>query len=411
MFGALRLRPWRTVFIFCFCFSVACLCVGQTAVAQSSQSGTITGSVHNGTTNQPAPAGIQVTLHAYNSSYTATETLTTVLDADGRFQFTLTDKPSDWVYMVSTDYQELSFSSTIAPLSGPEPLNLPLTIYDTTSDPANVVIHQLNIALAMYGESVQITELYSFANSGTAVFRNQAAGLQINLPSAAQSPTFERGLGPNSGYFPANEVVQQDGRWLDTAPLRPGPNSLTLRVSYSLPRSQLDLSRSLPYATNSIFVAVPDGLAFASEEWQQEATQSAGERGALQQFSQANLPQNSNLALTFQPEAVGSSNVTSPASYPLSDGLLSMIVLLLVTSVAFRLLRPVPGQTAVPQLATPTASPHPTDNPANSAERWQLLFALADLDAAYKNGKLSEQEYQQRRQEIKTRLRNIWERI
>lgn len=401
---------YRLVLIgFCFVFFFSWLI--PTAVAQTSQSGTITGSVHNGTTNQPAPAGTQVTLHAYSSSYTATETLTTALGADGRFQFTLIDKPSDWVYMVSADYQELSFSSTIAPLSGSEPLDLSLTIYETTSDPANVVIDQLSISLAAFGESVQVSELYSFANEGTAVFvgSSNQAGLQIILPTAAQTPSFEHGMGPSSGFFPANELVQQNGRWQDNTPLRPGPNSLTLRVTYHVPASALDLSRAMPYPTKTVFIAVPDGLAFASDGWQQQATQSAGERGATLRYAQSEFAAGIMLPLVFTKTITATNSATSLTASPMSDWVLSLAILLLMTTVALRLLRPGGQQTAVPQLATSSLPAPSSAGEQGQAERFQLLFTLADLDTAFKNGQISETEYKKQRQEIKNRLRAIWE--
>ena len=387
------------------CLILAFIFVSQPVAAQSGQTGSITGTVHNGTTDGPAPEGTEVTLHAYNSSYTATETLTTTLDANGRFQFTLNDKPADWVYMVSTHYEDLSFSSNIAGLSGEQPLDLSLTVYETTSDPATVRIDQPTISLNAVGQEVQVSELYSFANAGTAVFTGgDSGGLQIDLPSAAQTPTFERGMGPNSGYFPANEVVQQNGRWLDTVPLRPGPNSLTLRVSYRLPAAGLDLSRTLLYPANRVLVGVPDDLAFADAGWQQENTQSIGERGVLRQYIQQEVAADSTLSLAFSPaaEAVQTPS-NSLAVSSASNWILSLGILLLVMFTSFRLLRPGQLSTAVPQLATSAGAS------TDKAERWQLLFSLADLDNAYKSGQLPESEYQQKRQDIKDRLRNIWE--
>ncbi|MBK8902522.1 MAG: hypothetical protein IPM53_15145 [Anaerolineaceae bacterium] len=407
-----RTRLRRLVVPFCVCLIIRFLLVEQTAAAQTTPTGTVTGTVHNGTTNQPAPEGTQVTLHAYNSSYTSTETITAAVDADGRFQFSLTDKPADWVYMVSADYQSLSFSSNIGPLSGSQPLDLSLTIYEPTSDPANVVIDQLDISVNLVGQEAQVSELYTISNEGTAVFTGASGSsangtVQIALPQAAHSPVFERGMGPTSGFFFSTEFVQRDGRWTDTLPLRPGPNSLTLRVAYSLPAADLNLSRTLPYQATSIMLAVPDGLQFASDGWQQQATQSAGERGALRQFSRANLVPGSELRLTFSASSPAETTTLSTAWS--GDWILSLLILLLVTSIAFRLLRPNKRETAVPAPAAP-ASPRPAaSGERHKAERWQLLFALADLDNAYKNGRLPEAEYQHQRQEIKNRLRAIWE--
>ena len=402
----------RASFVFCLIVLSVLMMGGQTALAQTSQSGTITGTVHNGTTDEPAAEGTVVTLHAYNSSYTNAETLTTTLDADGRFQFNLNNKPDDWVYLVSTTYQELSFSSNIAPLHADQPLDLSLTVYEPTSDPANIVIDQLQISLEFVGQQVQVSELYVMSNEGTAVFTGAAGNpevgtVQVNLPDAAQAITFERGMGPNSGFFPAAEFIQRDGRWYDTVALRPGPNSLTMRATYLLPQGgRLDLTRELPYQTNNITVALPDsGLTFAADGWQQQATQSAGERGVILVYGRDELAPDSQLALTFSGTAAPTQAV--PIHSNTSDWIISLGILLLVTFVAFRLLRPKTKLVLTPQLATAGAAPATQET--DRTERWQLLFALADLDNAYKSGKLAEAEYRQQRQEIKNQLRTIWE--
>ncbi len=250
-------------------------------------------------------------------------------------------------------------------------------------------------------------------DEGTAVFTgsmgsSEAGTVQVNLPAAAQAVSFERGMGPNSGFFPTSEVIKRDGRWYDTTPLRPGPNSLTLRATYRLPLEDgLDLSRELPYQTNSVTVALPDNrIAFAADGWQQQSTQSIGERGVILSYGRDGLAPNSQLALAF------SGTTTSAPSVPLNsansgDWIISLGILLLVTIVAFRLLRPKTKFVPTPQLAA--AGPAPLSNEGDKVERWQLLFALADLDEAYKSGKLPDAEYERQRQEIKNQLRTIWE--
>lgn len=413
-----RIHPINSLFnSLCLLALIGLLLVGtQTAVAQANQDGTITGTIHNATTDEPAAEGTVVTLHAYNSSYTSTETLTTTADADGRFQFDLTDKPSDWVYLVSTTYQDLSFSSNIAKLTAGQPLNLPITVYEPSSDPATIVIDNLHISLNFVGQEAQVSELYSVTNEGTAVFTGTSGNidqgtLNLNLPPAAQTPTFERGMGPNSGYFPATEFIQRDGRWYDTIALRPGPNSLTLRVTYRLPLADaLDLSRELPYQTNTVVVSWPDsGLNFATDGWQQQPSQSAGENGVFLSYARTGLLPDSQLALSFT--GTLQSGPTGPInSSSTSDWIISLAVLLLIGTVALRLLR-AKNQTSrlpqTPQLAT--AGPAPRLSEIDKAERGQLLVALADLDNAYKNGQLTEAAYQQQRQAIKDRLRTIWE--
>lgn len=409
-----RKLPWR-IHLFsylCLLGLIGLLSLGrQTAVAQTTQNGTITGTVRNGSTDEPVAAGTIVTLNAYNNSFTNAETLTTAVAADGRFQFTLSDKPADWVYMVSTTYQELSFSSNIVKLAADQSLDLPLTVYESTSDPANIIISNLQISLNFVGQEAQVSELYTVSNEATAVFTGGSEGagtVQINLPESAQSPSFERGMGPNSGYFPATEFIQQDGRWYDTLALRPGPNGLTLRVTYSLPLADaFDLSRQLPYQTKSVTVALPDGgLDFAADGWQQQASQSAGENGVFLNYTREGLMPNSELALTFSGTAAFVP-ATASTSSTAGDWIISLGIVLLIATIALRLLRPRKNTVRLPQLAT--AGPAPLRPETDKAERRQLLSALADLDIAYQSGQLAEAAYQQQRQDIKNRLRNIWE--
>lgn len=405
MFGASFLKLGYRVVIFGFGIVFIFSWLVATAVAQSTQTGIITGVVHNGTTGMPAPAGTEVTLHAYNSSYTATETMTSTLDENGRFQFILTDQPADWVYLVSTDYQDLSFSSNIAALKGDQQLDLSLTIYDPTSNPASVQLNQLILSLAIVGQQVQVSELYTFANDGTAVFRgnDQASGVEIVLPAQAGTPKFERGMGPTSGYFPANEVVPQDGRWYDTIPLRPGPNSLTLRVTYQLPLGQsVDLSRELPYPTNAVTVIVPDdGPQFVAEGWQQLPTQSMGQNGVLLTYALSDLDKGSKLVLSFSGTAVAAQPSTDAG-----DWIISIAILLLALYVGRRLLQPQNSPIHNAQVKKQSAVPG-VDGQRD--KRRQMLLAIADLDNAFQHDELTETEYHRQRQEIKNQLSIIWE--
>lgn len=387
----------------------------QTVVAQtdSIDAATISGTVSNGTSNSPAAEGSEVTLHAYNSSYTSTETITTTLTTNGRFQFNISNKPTDWVYMVSMTYQDLEYSSNIGSLSNHQTLNLPLTIYEPTSDASKIAIDRLHISLTPFGDNLQISELYTFNNNGTAVYTGQSGEIDkgtifINLPNNAQAPTFERGLGLDNGYFPAPDFFQQDGRWYDTVALRPGPNTLTLLVTYRLPAAEsVTLSRALPYPTNQVILALPDnGISFAADGWQQQATQSTGGSDVILSFTHDGLKLGESLPLIFDNALQLGGNGRSPGTTtPTSTNwIISLGILLLVAAVTYRLLH-FRAKSATP----PQPAPVPTVGAVNKSERKQLLFSLADLDIAFQSGKLSEADYQRQRQEIKSRLHTIWE--
>lgn len=387
----------------------------QTAVAQtdSIDAATISGTVSNETTNRAAAEGSVVTLHAYNSSYTSTETVTTTLTTNGRFQFNISNKPTDWVYMVSMTYQDLEYSSNIGSLSNHQTLNLPLTIYEPTSDASKIAIDRLHISLTPLGDNLQISELYTFSNNGTAVYTGQSGEIDegtifINLPNNAQAPTFERGLGLDNGYFPAPDFFQQNGSWYDTVALRPGPNTLTLLVTYRLPAAEsVTLSRTLPYPTNQVILALPDnGISFAAGGWQQQATQSTGGNNVILSYTHDGLKSGESLLLIFDNtlQLAGNGRFPGTNTPTSTNWIISLGILLLVAAIVYRLLHTRAKHATPPQLAS-----RPTVGTASNSERKQLLFSLADLDTAFKSGELSEAEYQRKRQDIKSRLHTIWE--
>ncbi|MCP4416506.1 MAG: hypothetical protein GY805_07785 [Chloroflexi bacterium] len=419
MMAHLQQRQFRHfLHVTLFCLMIFIVGV-QTAVAQTDiiDEATISGIITNGTTSGNVPEGSEVTLHAYNSSYTRAETFVATVSPNGRFQFSISNKPADWVYMVSITYQDLEYSSNIGSLSNSQTLNLPITVYEPTQDATEISIDRLHISLTAVGNDIQISELYTFNNDATAVFTGSSGNsddgtIALNLPNGANNPTFERGLGSNGGYFPTIDFFQQDGRWYDTVALRPGPNSLILLVTYRLPAAEhLTLTRELPYQTNSIIVALPDnGTIFASDGWQQQSTQSAGENGIILSYARNDFQPGSSLSLAFAGADMLRGNGRSPinTSPSATDWIISLGILLFVTATAVRLLRRRANPAAAAQLA-PVGSPSQIAIEAEPDERWQLLFSLANLDNAYKNGKLSKDEYQNQRQEMKTRLRTIWE--
>lgn len=270
---------------------------------------TISGYVQNGTANGRIAAETAITLRAYDSSYTLAQTYTTTLAPDGTFTFTLdkSDLQDDWVYLASVSYQGVEYTSDIGQISPDNPpLSLPITVYDATSDPTAVHISQLHISLTFAGDQLQVNELYSFANGGTAVFvgengRPAEGTLQINLPQDAANPTFERGLGSDR-FLPADEFKQKEGAWYDTLPLRPGASSQTILVRYSLPYGDgTALNHTLPYAADELFLALPDrGVTLQAEGWTQQETRSAGSSGVILTYARSNVPVGSQLDILLQ---------------------------------------------------------------------------------------------------------------
>ncbi|MCP5094808.1 MAG: hypothetical protein GY943_04575 [Chloroflexi bacterium] len=406
--------------------SISCLFVVPQVVAQItdpvSEILVVGGEIANGTTGQPLTDPVEVTLHAFNRSYTATDTMTTIVESNGRFTFPLTNNPPDWVYMTSVRYKDLEFTSDIGKLTeATSSLQLPITVYEPTRDPNVIAIDQLHVSLTFLEGEVEVNELYTFDNRGTAVYVGTTGDLtngsvQITLPDNAIDPQFERGLGPNSGFFPANDLLQQEGRWYDTYALRPGSTSLTLLVTYRLPyQAALTLSHSLPYQTETVLVALPDnGITFQSAGWQQEASRSTGTDTVIRSFSRTGFAAGEALQIGVNGRLSSTSTTIATQTQSTTDWLLSGIILFIAVGMVGRLFwrRRSSRVEAELEIEDEVESRHVSvqmNAEQETAVRCrQLLVALATLDEAYSCGDIVDPHYTNRRHQLKAELKLIW---
>ncbi len=408
-----------------FCLAICWLTIVQTVDAQSDALDSISGYVQNGTFDSRFEGEMVVTLHVFNSSYTETNVMTTTLATDGSYTFSLTDMPTDWVYMTSVTFQGLEFTSDIGRFDSESvTLGLPITVYESTNDSDGVTIDQLHVSLTFVDGQMQVSELYTFDNRQTAVYIGTTNNLengtiQVALPEGATNPIFERGMGPASGFFPANEFFQSGKNWLDTLPLRPGSNSLTLRVSYQLPyQNELQLSHALPYDTENIVLTMPEnGVSFDAAQWQQEATRSTVDNGLLRSYSRTNFDANGtiNIPLSGQVETGADLQTAVSSTNPSTEWSIGIGLLLLLIAVGTRL-RLTRGKGTDGSVGETAVSSHPTYQPVitqtssktSPSHRKRLLIAIALLDDAFEEGRLTQTAYQQKRQQLKTELISIW---
>ncbi|MEZ4517221.1 MAG: c-type cytochrome [Chloroflexota bacterium] len=145
--------------------------VNSAILSQPIAAGVITGDVLNGTTGMPF-IGETVSLRAFTPDLTETMSMSTTVETDGTFRFDLTDVPPDWIYIASVPYGDLSFNSAANQLShGNSELEMPITVFDSTTDPSAISIAQLHVVLEFTGEDrVRVNELYIINNDSDTVF-------------------------------------------------------------------------------------------------------------------------------------------------------------------------------------------------------------------------------------------------
>src|SRR5690606_28937627 len=99
----------------------------------------------------------------------------------------------------------------------------------------------LHIIVQFGNGLVQVSELYQFSQNATVVYVGETGfssdgTVRIAVPPDAGDPSFDRSFGGMESFFPADSVIPTGANeWSDTAPLRPGPGSLSLLVRYTMP--------------------------------------------------------------------------------------------------------------------------------------------------------------------------------
>ncbi|HID53241.1 MAG TPA: hypothetical protein EYP41_14565 [Anaerolineae bacterium] len=360
----------------------------------------ISGQVTNGSTDEPVTAGT-VTLRAFTFDLEEMLNETTELDEDGRYSFTVTDVDPDWVYLVSAENDDLTFNSSAAQIERSDPeLDLPVTVYNKTTDPSVIDVEQIHLVINFGEDTVQVSELYVFNNNDTAVFVGETGNtedgtVEMFLPAGAENIDFRRALGSFDNFVAATEVVATGTGWADTVAVRPGSGSSVLLVSYELPYDDnLLLAHPLGYPVKQASAILPDvGITIKGDGWIAQDTRPS-EFGDILSYLNSDMTAAGalNLELDGRPRQVavgeqGGSFLVRDNQTELIVGVVSLLIVLAIAAWFVHKWR-----NPEPQLADSDA----------------LIYAIAELDDAYDAGEIKENEYQQKRNSLKAELESIW---
>lgn len=390
------------------------------------EAATISGVVTNGTTEEIV-TDASAQLRGFTQDIQEALTLTTTVGTDGRYAFDLSDVPPDLVYLVSVEYEGLSFSSDVAELSrGNATLDLPVTVYEQTNDPEAVRIDQVHFVFEFTGEQVQVSELYVFNNQETAVYVGESGDpdqgtVKFSLPPEAENVSFQRAFQGVESFVPATEVIETEEGWADTVPLRPGRSNTSLVAVYTLPYDDgLTFSHDLHYNARNVSVILPDaGVELEGERWTSQGSQEAM-GGAFLSYARQDVPAGETLSLTLsgEPTQVTSSGGAGSSAAPRDENIeliIGGIALIVVLGAGVYVYRTRQLQAEADDYVYEDEYEYDDEYDyeedvqlADDTEVDQLLQEIADLDEAYDAGEVEEEEYRAERQRLKEELKSLW---
>ncbi len=354
----------------------------------------LTGQVINATSGDPV-AGLPITLQAFER-FSPIQTISGTLSAGGAFTFTLNQVAPDWVYFASVQYAGLDYPSTFVRFGADAPIqNVPLTVYETTTDSSVVNLSQIHLILEFGADTVTVNEFYGFGTSEPLVFlgttgRPEDGTVSLTLPPDAQNLSVMRSIAGAGNFTPATDLIQNGDTLQEVVSIAPGANTLGLLVRYDLPYEDgMRINHALNYPPGQMSLIMPDaGVRLAdSSDWVAEGGQTLQGGTFLSYRSTATT--DVDFQLEGRPRLVtdvtGSLQVVRNQSAELLIGAALLI-----------------GASVLAVLQVRGWQQPPSHNPD------ELLNAIAALDDAYANEQVSPKRYAAERQRLKQALLQQW---
>lgn len=371
------------------------------ALNEPLETAVVRGQIVNATTNGHVSGGTAL-LQAFDPAFHEVLSLEEPVTETGQFSFDLERVPKQWLYRVIYTYEGLEFSSEFGQLSVQNSLlELPVSVYEQTTDPAVLRISQVDTIIEFVADKVRLNQLYLVDNVAPAVFVGTEGDFQqgtftVSVPEQATNITFLRGIGGGAADFaPATERMTQLNatQWALQLPVASGNGAVRLLVRYELPyEREVTVSHPVLYPTSLATLVWQDEAIMVEEEIWRTPLNAASEMFMRVQRPPLAQGERLQFTLTGSPTIVldeqGNTVLYRDEPRELVVGVVALVVVLAA--------------------AVFTAYRWRTRPPAED-ERDTLLRTLAALDEAYAAGKLRKTSYEQRRRHIKARLVSLWE--
>ncbi len=356
---------------------------------------TFTGKITNDTSGGSPSGSLKADLYLFNTATSKIDqTLSTDVDAGGQYRFENVPADTKASYFVVVDYAGVTYASEPVAYDGKvKSLDVPIKVYDATSDLAQLSISQVHVQFGFPSAGkAEARVLYIISNLGDKAVVVQSDGKTIpfiQTPAGATNAGFDlaqggAALSRAAGGFALLPGADKQYGIIDTFNL-PYNNSLSFEQPFTLPVS-------------SATVLVPVGVKVKSDQLSDAGVQNF--QGTNYHLYQGGiLASGSSLILTVSGKPGDSAGITVNQQLILM-GILLLLGILLIGTGVFLLRRN--RKKALAVAAGPAAMAAPE---ANQEDSESLMDAIIALDDQYKTGCLTKETYARRRAELKKRLK------
>lgn len=371
----------------------------ETSETPISSGGMISGQITNGSGGE-LPANTSIVLHGY-VNMTETVTLTTTLKPDGSYEFADVPLENNIAFIVTADVDGTSYSSDVAVYDGSTTeFDLSITVFETTTDTSFISADRMHIFFDFSNTgTIQVIEIYIFSNSSNKTIVAEGQGqalLSYILPEGATNLQFEVGQIDDP-------YISTENGFGDPTSILPGTSSYQLMYAFDMPYGKkLEIKQPIQVPVGSVIVMAPDGVKVSSDQLTDAGIRDV-QGQSYSMFNAENLAAGETLTLSISgtPKTGATTGATTDSSQTnLVIGLVIFGAALILAGLFF-FLRGRSNQDEMNE----EIDPNETDALGNDPDR--LMDAITALDDQYKAGTLSEEAYQRRRAELKTRLKEL----
>jgi mono/diheme cytochrome c family protein len=357
-------------------------------VTQEATGGKVTGSVSGKNVD-----GLTVTLRGFDHASDASgpqEVVaeTTVTDANGNYVFEGLELPENRIFLGEVVYQGVTYGSEAAFVeAGMTELAVPsFPLYETTTDFSMLAFNQVHFFVDIADGTAQVIGVYTFSN---------ASEKAIVIESATDVPFLKTPADAGNIGF---DLTQ------DSAPLLAAESGFAIQPSgtpyglvafYTLPydnKAQIVQPFALP--ASSVLVLVPDGVKLKSDQMTEGEVQNFQGKD-YRQYTGAALKSGDTLTLNLSgtPKTAGTSTPNSQQNLLIGIGVLGLALILAGVWMYLR------------DRNRPDEELDEEDEEDEFDNEEEILDAIIALDDLHRAGKIPEEAYQTRREELKGRLR------
>jgi hypothetical protein len=322
-----------------------------------------------------------------------------ILELPGEGPAIFNDVPlkSGRIYFASISYGGAVYRSAIYQVD-PETREIVLQvgIFETTTDSTGIAVDRIHVLIdSPDPEYIQVSEILILSNLGektvVAVDPNQPV-LTFPLPEGASDLQFENGtLG--------QRYVKTDDGFGDTVSIPPGSGVYQVLFHYWLPYqgSKLEFSQAMNYPVSAVVVMTPAGLLKIKGNSFQDLGVQSIPSGDVQVYSGGGLARGDKLEFQITGSQV------FPKEKPIADSieLNPFIIIIGILGIGLTLA----GIVLFIRNRKPSAEDR--GSALDEDEKNQILDSIIALEDLYNEGEILEDDYRQKRQELKDKLEDL----